>query len=459
MESSATAKKGSIVLYPSPGIGHLEPLLEFAKILVGRGLPVTIAMLDPSYISGYAAAFIDRVAKAHPNILFHRLPALIRLSNANLHRYLASSSPIAVVLDFFCATALDVVTELGIPAFFFFTSCAGALAAFIHLPVIDKATTESFQNLGDTLIQFPCLPPIPASHMAAPLLDRRHDSYTGFINLATRIIDGDGIIVNTFEALEPAALVAIRSGLYLPEGVRTPPIYCVGPLIASEDQERGARAECLSWLHSQPPASVVFLSFGSLGLFSEDQLREIANGLETSGQRFLWVVRNPPTKEESTIDEKQREPNLHSLLPAGFLERTRRRGMVVKSWVPQVSVLAHESVGGFVTHLGWNSVLEAICAGVPMVGWPLYAEQRMNKVFLADGLGLVGVMEGYDKGLVLAAEVDARIRWLMESEGGSALRMETSVAKEAAAAAMKNSGSSQRALEEFERALSIPRLQ
>ncbi|MQL79770.1 hypothetical protein Taro_012205 [Colocasia esculenta] len=100
--------------------------------------------------------------------------------------------------------------------------------------------------------------------------------------------------------------------------------------------------------------------------------------------------------------------------------------MVVKSWAPQTSVLAHESVGGFKTHMGWNSVLEAICTGVPIVGWPLYPEQWMNKVLVVDDLRLAGVVEGYDKETVTAAEVEGCIRWLMESEGGSLQKRDTS---------------------------------
>ena len=85
--------------------------------------------------------------------------------------------------------------------------------------------------------------------------------------------------------------------------------------------------------------------FGSLGSFSEKQVKEIVVGLENSGQRFLWVVRNPPPNTD-------KDPNLDELLPMGFLERTKDKGFVVKQWAPQVAVLSHDSVGGFVTHCG-----------------------------------------------------------------------------------------------------------
>uniref|UniRef100_A0A1D1XL26 Anthocyanidin 5,3-O-glucosyltransferase n=1 Tax=Anthurium amnicola TaxID=1678845 RepID=A0A1D1XL26_9ARAE len=464
--AEARGSERTIVLYPSPGMGHLVSMVELAKVFLSRGFSVRVVIVDPPYNTGSTAAFVSRVSAAHPSISFHRLPQvslshvhttnhealameLVRLSNPDLLPHLQSTSPLALVLDVFCLFTLDVARELRLPAYLFYTSGASCLAAFLHFPSLHDTTTRSFKDMGDSPIDFPGIPKIPANHVPVPVLDRGEVAYHGFLHISRCLTQPEGTIINTFEELEPEAVEAIRGGLCVPQGTRTPPIYCIGPLITSEDRESmdGRRAECLEWLDSQPRASVVFLCFGSLGRFSAHQLKEIATGLEKSGQRFLWVVRSPPSDDPSRRFEKPPEPDLDSLLSEGFLERTGERGMVVKSWAPQASVLAHESVGGFVTHLGWNSVLEAICAGVPMVGWPLYAEQRMNKVFLVDGLDLAGVMEGYDKDLVAAAEVEARIRWLMESEGGQGLRARTSAAKATAVAALGAGGSSGNALD------------
>ena len=89
----------------------------------------------------------------------------------------------------------------------------------------------------------------------------------------------------------------------------------------------------------------------------------------------------------------------------------------MKSWAPQVEVLNHDSVGGFVTHCGWNSVLEAVCAGVPMVAWPLYAEQRLNRVLLVEEMKLALSIDESENGFVTGNEVEKRVRELMESEG------------------------------------------
>lgn len=256
--------------------------------------------------------------------------------------------------------------------------------------------------------------------MPQPLLQRDDPTYRVFLDLGSGIPISKGIIVNTFDSLEPHAIKAIADGACVPNSLM-PPVYPIGPLIT--DAKDGASSECLAWLDAQPSRSVVFLCFGSKGTFSEAQLEKIACGLERSNQRFLWVVKSP----QGLITE----PNLEVLLPEGFVERTKERGLVVKSWAPQNAILSHESVGGFVTHCGWNSVLEAVSYGVPMVAWPLYAEQHTNAVVLVEEMKLaipinMGTSskegEGEKEGLVSSEEVEMTVRQLMELEEGKVLR-------------------------------------
>ncbi|KAB1204741.1 Anthocyanidin 5,3-O-glucosyltransferase [Morella rubra] len=202
--------------------------------------------------------------------------------------------------------------------------------------------------------------------------------------------------------------------------------------------------------------SVLFLCFGSRGSFSVAQVKEIANGLERSGQRFLWVVKKPPRDEKTTqIYQYTAEFDLGGLLPDGFLERTKDRGMVVKTWAPQVAVLRKDSVGGFVTHCGWNSVLEAVVAGVPMVAWPLYSEQHLNRNILVNDMKMaIGLEHREDDGFVSEDELERRIRELMESEEGRELRERSWKMREMALAALgSESGSSARALAKLVQAL------
>ncbi|KAF8664461.1 hypothetical protein HU200_054634 [Digitaria exilis] len=190
-------------------------------------------------------------------------------------------------------------------------------------------------------------------------------------------------------------------------------------------------------------AIVVFLCFGSIGAatHSPEQFREIAAGLERSGHRFLWVVRAPHHAEPDVV--------IDELLPDGFLERTKGRGIVVKLWAPQVEVLHHKATGGFVTHCGWNSVLEGVTAGVPMLCWPMYAEQKMNKVFMVEEAGIGVEVVGWQQGLVTAEEVEAKVRLVLESEDGEQLRARVAAHKDAAAMAWEDGGSSRAAFAQF----------
>lgn len=359
---------------------------------------------------------------------------------------LTAASPIfAFIIDFFCHPALPIGLQLDIPTYFFYTSGVCSLALFLHLPTLDKRLTESFKDMDEN-VHLPSLPPIPASHMPTPILDRTSMEYEYAINMGIRFQKSSGILVNTFASLESKTVEACSAGLFTPDAT-TPPIYCIGPLIASSDGRKGSSKdggvdECLKWLDNQPTKSVVYLSFGSLGVFSAEQIREIAIGLERSEQRFLWVVRSPPSQDKSKRFLPPPVPDLEMLLPDGFMERTKGKGLVVKSWAPQVKVLNHESVGGFVTHCGWNSVLEAIMAGVPMVAWPIYAEQKFNSIILTQEMELALPINQTEGGIVMATEIEKRVRELMESEEGKVVREIAQKYKKEAKEALIDGGAS-----------------
>nr|GFB34647.1 hydroquinone glucosyltransferase-like [Tanacetum cinerariifolium] len=136
------------------------------------------------------------------------------------------------------------------------------------------------------------------------------------------------------------------------------------------------------WLGKHPVSSVLFVSFGSGGTLSQEQINELAFGLEQSGQRFLWVIKSPHGTSNASYFNAQSHLDPFGFLPDGFLDRVKDRGFLVSSWAPQVEILGHGSTGGFLTHCGWNSISESVVNGVPMIAWPLFAEQRMNAVLL-----------------------------------------------------------------------------
>ncbi|KAI3705754.1 hypothetical protein L1987_75995 [Smallanthus sonchifolius] len=454
----------TVVLYPSPGFGHLISMVELGKLITKHhpSSSITVLTLIPSFNTGATASYVRHISATFPAITFHHLPdipldpqifpsmeaiifELVRRSNPNVKTALQSislSSKItAFVIDPFCRPAISLADEFNVSVYYFFTSGACCLAQFLYIPTLHRTTTQSFKDMN-TLIHSPGLPPITSSDMVAPLLDRNTIDYWAFLETCEQFPKSAGIIINTFDSLEPKAIKAITDGFCVPN-MPTPPIYCVGPLVATGGD---GSHECLSWLDMQPSGSVVYLCFGSLGVFSSDQLKEIAKGMETSGHRFLWVVRSLPSNKEEDRFLPPTEPDLDVLLPEGFLNRTKDRGLVVKTWVPQVAVLNHNSIGGFVTHCGWNSVLEAVCTGVPMVAWPLYAEQRFNKVVLTDEMKLTLPMDESEGGMVTVMEVEKRVRHLMEGDEGKVVRKVANAKKEEAAMALSDGGSSHVAL-------------
>ncbi|KAF3332291.1 anthocyanidin 5,3-O-glucosyltransferase-like protein [Carex littledalei] len=461
--------KEAVVLYTGPGLGHLIPMAVLAKRFLNHGFSVTVVTFNHPLNPGKADQDVSRLSSANSTISFHVLPpvslddgyenlepltlmrAALAAQNVNLHKFLMDLSKTsfiqAVVLDLFCPLALDVASQLSIPAYFFTAFGASATAFFLHLLELDASSNLSLKDFGENPTNFPGLPPVLASDLPSFLLDRTSDSYKSFVKNLTSLVKSDGILMNTFASLEPKAISALREGLCVPS-FNMPPVYSIGPLVTESQETETERHECLKWLDLQPKGTVVFLCFGSMGGFPPDQIKQIATGLENSGQRFLWVV-NIAMDPKMMFYNSMSEFELDQILPEGFLNRTKDRGMVVISWAPQIQVLNHESVGGFVTHCGWNSILEAVTAGKPMLCWPLYAEQRLNKEILVNELRLGMTIEGYDRDMVEADEIEAKVRWLMEDEGGRLLKERSKAMKDKAAESFTEAGPSSQAFMQF----------
>ncbi|GJM99740.1 hypothetical protein PR202_ga16869 [Eleusine coracana subsp. coracana] len=464
-------KQQTVVLYPIPFVGHVLPMLQLAKVFLRHGYNITMVLVElPVGSPDFGAGVTDRIRALNKSISFHVLPAvsydhtensskppllvllqLMRRYNDALQAFLCSIPRRrlhSLVTCMFSAHAADVAAKLRVPVYTFFASSASLLAVVAQLPPLLAGRKTGLKDLGEEPMEFLGVPPFPASHlMPSFLLDPEDDMFRTMISVLKRCTGTDGILVNTFQSLESRAVQTLsRDDLQCVPGRVLPPVYCVGPLVSEGAccilEEGGAdRHECLTWLDAQPELSVVFICFGSLGLISAEQLREIAIGLGKPGQRFLWSVRKPVGTDDSR--------NLDAFLPKGFLEQTKDRGFVVESWIPQADVLQHPSTGAFLTHCGWNSTLEAITNGVPLLCWPLYAEQKFNKVLITDVMGIGVEMEGYRTGFINAKEVEGKVRLVIESREGKELRAQALACKNEAKAALEDNGSSQAAFVQF----------
>ena len=190
-------------------------------------------------------------------------------------------------------------------------------------------------------------------------------------------------------------------------------IVPVGPLVQEHVPDETDETETImKWLHNKPNSSTVYVSFGSEYYLSNEEREEVAHGLEMSGVNFIWVVRFP-------FDEKV---SLEEALPIGFVGRVGGRGLVVEGWAPQAQILAHSSTGGFVSHCGWNSVLESLKFGVPIVAMPMHLEQPVCAKLVGD-VGVGVEVERDENGKLDREEIAQVIRKVVVGESGEGVRI------------------------------------
>ena len=160
------------------------------------------------------------------------------------------------------------------------------------------------------------------------------------------------------------------------------------------------------------------MSFGTTTTMEEEQIKELAIGLEKSEQKFIWVLRD--ADKGDVFDGEVRKAEL----PKGFEERVKNRGMVVRDWAPQLEILSHPSTGAFMSHCGWNSCMESITMGVPIAAWPMASDQPRNTVLIAQLLkvGIVVKKWSHRNQIVKSSSVENALKMLMASKEGDAIR-------------------------------------
>lgn len=309
-----------------------------------------------------------------------------------------------------------------------------------HLPHTLTTSDEfSLHEFPDTRIHRSQL----ANHL---LIANGADPWSIFLQRQLSLCtETDAVLANTVEEFETTGLRMLRRIM----GV---PVWPIGPLLRASASPSSSSIDdksfIIEWLDLHPPASVLYISFGSQNTITESQMKELAMGLEASGRPFIWVIRPP-----AGFDIKSEFRS--EWLPEAFEERLKERqvGMLLHGWAPQLEILSHRSMGAFLSHCGWNSMLESLSQGVPIIGWPLSGDQLYNSKMLVEEVGVcVEVARtNMESTRVERGEVARVVGMVMgETDKGREMRRRAEEIREAMMGAWAEGvGSSVRGLEEF----------
>ncbi|GAA0149429.1 glycosyltransferase [Lithospermum erythrorhizon] len=450
-----------VALFVTTGMGHWIPVLEFAKSLNSfENHNFTCTLIAPTYapLSKNEESFLESLPNgidfiALPPATSDYLHGLVNVKGETrvvlnvrsslsafrdvVRELMGTKTLVALVVDLFGTDAFDVAMEFNIPPYIFFPPNAMNLSLFLHMQELDKKVSGQYKDLT-TPIEIPGCFPIYGKDLADPFQDRKNDSYKWLLHTASKYKLAEGIIVNTFQDLEPVAIKTLQE-------LGNPQIYPIGPLTQNGLNYSSENCECVRWLNEQPLGSVLYVSFGSGGALTHKQMNELAMGLELSNQRFLWVIKCPSNVPSgSYFGLSNQDPK--AFLPNGFLDRVKGRGLLVSNWAPQVPILNHGSIGGFLTHCGWNSTLESMVNGIPLIVWPLYAEQRLNAVMLTQELKVALRPKVGENGLVKADVIANTVKNLIVGEEGKQVRNRMRDIKVAAERVLRPDGSSRKSL-------------
>ncbi|KAJ4780337.1 Glycosyltransferase [Rhynchospora pubera] len=378
---SSQSKKPHFVLVPLMAQGHTIPMIDLAHLLASHGALVTFVTTPLNALR--IESVIQHAKESQLPIKF--LPLPFNYAEAGLPE---GSENLDTLHHG------EVAREFGIPRLGFL-----GFSAFATLCRDISILHKIYDNITDEN------EPVPIPGFPHPLEIPKTKSFLsfyapGFEKIREKIAEenskSEGIIVNTFLEME---------SLYIDsyEKLTGKKAWAVGPTClyirdlkqmnsrgnkASIDEER-----CLKWLDSMEKGSVLFVNFGSLVNIVPLQVMEIGLGLETSRKPFIWVLKAGDKMaeiEQWLIEEK-------------FEDRVKDRGLIIKGWAPQFMILSHKAVGGFLTHCGWNSIIESICNGVPMLTWPQFGDQFQNEILVADVLK-VGIKIGVERSVVWGSE-------------------------------------------------------
>ncbi|KAF7843560.1 UDP-glycosyltransferase 90A1-like [Senna tora] len=465
----ADSSQPHVLLFPFMSKGHTIPLLHFARLLLRRHVTLTLittpanrpfishslrhhpaaAVIDipfPTDVPGIPAG-VESTDQLPSMSLFSKFAAATARMQPHLERVLATLPLPRVSLmvsDGFLWWTLQSASKFDIPRLVYYGMSCHANALTREAFVSGVFSGPQHRDELVPLTRFPwirvCKNDFPPEFSDSDPTSLAAQFHT---DVVTSAVKSFGTLVNSFYELEPVFVD------YLSQNSTPHAYYCVGPLCLAEEeidtrnlQEAfPKKASWIEWLDKKHEESrtcgVVYVAFGSQAEISHEQLKEIAYGLEESQVPFLWVIRRKEWESQ---------------LPEGFEERVGDKGMIVRDWVDQREILNHEGVKGFVSHCGWNSVLEAVCAGVPILAMPMMAEQYLNARMVEEEMKVgmrVETCDGSVRGFVRREGVRKKVRELMmvEGEKGEEVRRKVGEVAEMAKKAVEDGGSSWRTLE------------
>ncbi|XXG67906.1 hypothetical protein AAC387_Pa06g1142 [Persea americana] len=381
-----------------------------------------------------------------PHPLISVLVQASRSLKPSFYHFISSLQPLplCIISNMFLGWTVEIAHQLGIFHSLFFPSggfgSAVLFSLWLNLP---HSHTDSDEF---SLPDFPEAGNIHRSQLAPDLKKVNGlDPHSRFLHQEFSLCLGsDGFLFNTVEELEKTGLEYFRRKMNRPG-------WAIGPL---KSEVRGrkkpgiSKDDCVSWLNLHLPPSVLFVSFGSQSTISASQMMALAMGLEESGKAFIWVVR-PPLGHDINGEFRA------EWLPEGFEERVAegKQGLLVRKWAPQLEILKHESTGAFLSHCGWNSILESLTHGVPMMGWPIAAEQFYN-VKMLEEVGVCTEMARENCSEIDKGHVKEVIEMVMgETEKGEKMRRKVLEIKKMMEAAVREEegfkGSSVKAIAAF----------
>ncbi|RCV34892.1 hypothetical protein SEVIR_7G206900v4 [Setaria viridis] len=452
----------AVVAVPFPAQGHLNQLLHLSLRLAARGLPVHYA----------APAAQARQARARVHGWDEAALGSVEFHELGIPEYVCSPpdptapSPFPThLMPLFEAYTAGARAPLA--ALLARLSASHRRVVVVHDRINGYAAEEAARLPNGEAFGLHCL---AASTLAGkmeaglPVLRER-----GLVFLATdacaskefveyvvkrarpskEISPGAGILMNTCRALEGEFIDVVADHLAA-DGKKCFAIGPLNPLLHTDAQEQSKpRHEWLDWLNKQPPASVLYVSFGTTSTLRTEQIAELAAALRDSNQRFIWVLRDADRGHEFTgHDESQ---SRHAELLPEFTKQTEGRGRVITGWAPQLEILAHCATAAFMSHCGWNSTVESLSHGKPILAWPMHGDQPWDAELVCKYLKAGILVRPWEKhGEVIPAEaIREVIVTAMVSEGGMAVQQRAKVLGEAVRASLADGGSSRKDLEDF----------